>query len=207
MGVANPGELLHGLVRQFHHFKQESKSTAAASSRGRRHEQELAALEAQFETLLLRWVGDGETRARWRDYFHHFGSRPPAIELAEPPLFKGAAGAGHEAALRSGTDGACEVVVDGKVTKRVPSTVSLSERRLRALHIEGIDFEERFDASGEALEALERYVRDPAAGVPWDCARELYEDGLIDPNFGLTARGKRLIDRRRNGGGGIDLSL
>ena len=31
---------------------------------------------------------------------------------------------------------------------------------------------------------------------PWTWARTLYDDGLIDANFGLTARGRRYRDAR-----------
>jgi hypothetical protein len=207
MGMANPGEQLRQLTQQFHRLKQEGRRTGADGTRSRRQGQELAALEGQFEALLLRWVADEGERERWREYAHHFGDLPPTVSLSEPPLFKGLTEAGRDAAVRVGSDGACEVLVDGKVTRRMAGGMSLGERWLQVLRIEGQGFQERFEASADAIEALDGYVRDPARGAPWDCARELYEDGLIDPNFALTARGKRLMDARRNGGGGVAVAL
>ena len=51
---------------------------------------------------------------------------------------------------------------------------------------------EIFDASPEALAALDAYRRD--GGEPsWQYASELLADGLIDVHFELTPRGRRAL--------------
>jgi hypothetical protein len=78
---------------------------------------------------------------------------------------------------------------------------------LRALRVAGFGFEETFDAPEEAQIALGEYTKDPSRGAPWQYVNDLYRDGVVDPNFSLTQRGRRLMDSRRGGNGGVELML
>ncbi|HWM88369.1 MAG TPA: host attachment protein, partial [Kofleriaceae bacterium] len=51
------------------------------------------------------------------------------------------------------------------------------------------------DAPVEALRSLARFLTTSEAVPPWRWARELFEDGVVDTEFGLTPRGRRAIAR------------
>jgi hypothetical protein len=58
--------------------------------------------------------------------------------------------------------------------------------------LNGNEFEEIFDVSPEALQALTEFVE--REGNPaWEHAAELLADGLIDVHFELTPRGRRAL--------------
>src|SRR5688572_22535003 len=58
------------------------------------------------------------------------------------------------------------------------------------LEIGGHPFQERFAVPREAVLALAALATTPGGEPPWAWARALYEDGLIDLDFGLTPRGR-----------------
>src|SRR5690606_14180002 len=60
----------------------------------------------------------------------------------------------------------------------------------------GEDCEEVFEAGEDAILALDAFTSGPdGLEPPWPWGTELFEDGLIDPDFGLTARGRRRLSR------------
>lgn len=58
--------------------------------------------------------------------------------------------------------------------------------------VDGFEFRERFTASPEAVSALAGFL-EQGGRPPWEQARELLEDGLVDVHFGVTPRGHRAI--------------
>ena len=60
------------------------------------------------------------------------------------------------------------------------------------------EFREQFDGGPGALRALRRF-RASDGDPPWEHASALLSDGLIDVDFGLTARGRRALAQRRGG--------
>jgi hypothetical protein len=58
--------------------------------------------------------------------------------------------------------------------------------------LDGAEFREQFHVPSAALRAL-RVFRASGGDPPWEYASSLLSDGLIDTNFGLTARGRRAL--------------
>jgi hypothetical protein len=52
---------------------------------------------------------------------------------------------------------------------------------------------ETFAASPRSFAALREFVSAGAGEPPWDHAPDLLRDGLVDPDFSLTARGRRAL--------------
>lgn len=204
---AEPFELLRQLAWRYHRFKQQHKHRGPVSSRSRQHQQVLKELEESFERALDRWVDDETLHEAWLAHFYHFAPEPRGPALPKPPIFKGRDPSGRSAALLPAQGGGYELMIEGKPVRRLSGPVRFPDRPLRSLRVGGFGFAETFDASDAAVEALNEYARDPSRGAPWKYASDLYSDGVVDPNFGLTPRGRRLIDARRGGGGGIDLML
>lgn len=69
------------------------------------------------------------------------------------------------------------------------------ERRLALLVADGMRCRETFTASPGSLAALRRHVSAGAGEPPWEHAPELLRDGLVDPDSGLTPRGRRALAR------------
>lgn len=207
MAIHNLGRMLQRLSSEYQHAKQVNVSIGGADSEQRRHHGRTEqSLQSDFERLVTRWVKDPALQQAWRNHFYHFAPAPTGPELEEPPLFKGRGPTGQTAELRH-TEGAFELFVDGQPVRRFPETLHLSDHALRALHVDGMDFSESFESPETAQAQLTDFYNNPeASNLPWAYATELYSDGLIDPDFGLTQRGKRLIDARR-GGGDTELTL
>lgn len=208
MSDLEPEALLRRLAHEFHRRKQENKEKAGPESQQRRrHVKELNGLEAAFTTLLNHWVKDAQQREAWHDHFYHFGPTPSGPELEHPPLFRGHAPGERWAEIRKAPNAAYELIIDGKPVRRTSESPTLSEHRIKHVHYDGQAFEENFTAPDEAQAALADYYANPRDGAPWEHAPALYNDGLIDANFGLTRRGQRWLDRLRNGDGGVDIWL
>ena len=57
--------------------------------------------------------------------------------------------------------------------------------------------QETFSAPPEAISALHSFLEGSGSRPPWTWAQALYDDGLIDADFGLSPRGARRIQRER----------
>jgi hypothetical protein len=176
--------------REFHNLQGEQAREGVASSRSRGQRARLEELEERFETLLQRWVSVGE-QERWRAYLYRIGDEPRDPVPAEPPLFRGRSEHETTLVIRADEHGQ-EWVVDGALVARRPSRHPVAV----PMNFDGLHFHEVFEAAPEALEALLEYVERRMVAPPWQCARTLYEDGLIDSDFGLTARGRRFRTSR-----------
>lgn len=199
-GRFQPNEALEEIAAEYHHLQNEHKREGVAGSTRRRMESRLAALEERFHTILERWYPDEALRHAWREYLYARQPAPSSPPLASPPLFKGRSQTGSRAEVQEGEDGAYEIFVDGALMKRIPTPMTLEQRTEEHLMMAQQDFVEIFDAPESAREALFRYVRRGSGAPPWEWARELYEDGLIDENFSLTPRGNRMISLYEEGG-------
>lgn len=200
------GDVLRQLAHRYHHFKQENKQKGPLGTRNRRHTRDMRELEQAFDTAVERWLPEA-ARDAWREHFYHFGPVPPGPQLAPPPVFRGRDENGRAMALAPAPDGGYMLVVEGKPVRRVAASVQLGDQRIHAVKAEGIAFAEVFEAPDAAQDALAAYVAAPDIGTPWEHLSDLYSDGVVDENFGLTARGRRLIAARQGAGPGVDLSL
>lgn len=189
----HPVSELSKVAREFRHVQGEHEREGVDGSWRRRQGSRLEELERTFEVLLERWVRDTDEQARWREHLYA-GAEAPDHELAEePPLFRGRSELGSTILI--GPNGhERHVIVDGALVDHWP------ERRVIAdpvRHGESA-FHEVFEAPPEALAELLGYLDDPGRSPPWSWARELFEDGLIDSTFALTARGRRFHTSRRH---------
>ena len=186
------------LVVEYRHLRSEHER-AGRSGRVRRHLQErLLELSGRLDRLLEVWVAEEETREAWRAHLHH-GGRPPAEPGDSPPalVFRGRSQAGSVAEVRERPDGDCDVYVDGGLVERAELGDDLAHDLPCTLRLDGFEFKEVFDASREALAAAGEYFARPAGPPPWEQARELVGDGIVDTTFALTPRGRRALARRR----------
>jgi hypothetical protein len=172
----------------------DSKRERDKGTTRRRQHARMEELERRFETVLSRWMPDTEAQARWRAHLHEGADAPSAPGPPRTLVFKGRAEAGSTVAVYENADGAYEILVDGHPVNRPYGRVDLDDRS-RPLHFLGRDFVECSDAPAPALRALREFFEAPAGEPPWDFARPLLDDGLIDGDFSLTTRGRRLIAR------------
>jgi hypothetical protein len=202
------GDVLRQLAHRYHHYKQENKQKGPVSTRNRRHTRTMRELEQSFDKAVERWILDPACRDAWREHFYHFGPAPEGPQLPPPPVFRGRDASGRSVEISPSPDGGYMLVLEGKPVRHVAASVRLGDQRIHTLRAEGSAFEEVFDAPEEAKEALAAYAAAPGRGTPWQHLSELYSDGVVDQNFGLTTRGRRLIAARlRTAETGVDLSL
>jgi hypothetical protein len=182
----HPIHRLHEVVDAFHHERAERQRQPPEGTRRRKHAQRLEELEAAFERLVEHWIPDERARRRWRDYLSHGGEHPDAPVPREPILFEGRSDEGGVAQVRR-KDGSIEIFVDGRPTGDAArwqgGTMTKGDTVYR----------ETTRVSAGALGGLREYL-DTRASPPWSHALELYEDGLVDENFSLTDRGRRVLD-------------
>ena len=172
-------EELDALARQYHRLKSEHQDALEVRER--------------FERLLEEWVPDEELREAWLEYLKNRTAEPEGPPAIEPLAFKGVHEASGSVAEVRGRDDDAQVWVDGTLVERVVAQKDLTQEVSPAVfRADGIEFVEIFDASPEALAALDAYRRD--GGDPsWQYASELLADGLIDVHFELTPRGRRAL--------------
>jgi hypothetical protein len=183
---------LNKVAREFHHVQGERAREGVSGSWRRRQRARLEELEEKFDTLLVRWVPDATEQMRWREHLYRGAEAPSDLIPDEPPLFRGRSAQGSSLVIRADHEEQ-ELILDGALVARWPLRRTIDA----PVHHGGMDFFEVFEANPDALEALLDYVARRVDAPPWEWARELYEDGLIDSNFGLTARGRRFRAGRR----------
>ena len=185
------------LVAEYRHLRSEHER-AGEGSRARRHLQDrLLELRGRLDRLLEVWVAEEKTREAWRAHLHH-GDRAPAEPGESPPMlvFRGRSQAGSAAEVRERPDGDFDVRVDGSLVERAELGDDLAQELPCTLRLDGLEFREVFEAPAVALAAAEEFFATPAGPPPWEHARELVADGIVDTTFALTPRGRRALARR-----------
>jgi hypothetical protein len=186
-------EELDALVRHYHHLQRTHQEEPRGSSARRHVEEKLIDVRERIDRLLEEWVRDEELRQEWHDYLEHHAPPPTQPPAIRPLLFAGVSDAGSVAVVRRAPDDTLAVEIDGKLELRVVADKDLAATvpPLR-LRLDDDLFTETFSVSDEALGALEDFL-EQGGSPPWDFASELLADGLIDVNFGVTARGRRAL--------------
>lgn len=187
----HPVSELGKIAREFRHLKAQRSNESPEGSWRRQHAARMDELEQSFETLVQRWVPDADEQARWHAHFHRGDEDPEEFEADEPPLFRGRSELGGVLVVRVDNDEQ-KLLLDGAEVARWPMRHTIAA----PLRYDGSMFFEEFQASPAAQDALSDYLNRRVDSPPWSWARELYDDGLIDSNFGLTPRGRRFHERR-----------
>jgi hypothetical protein len=192
-------EELEALVRRYHHVESQHERAHPHGSVRRHLESRLDQDRRRLEHLLAEYVPDESTRGAWRDFLHHRGTEPSGPPAIKPVVFKGRSDAGSVLEARRDPSGELVVEVDGRLTERVGGpTIRAEEGRPAVFSLDQTEFREQFDAGPGALRELRRF-RASGGDPPWEHASALLSDGLIDVDFGLTARGRRALAQRRGG--------
>jgi hypothetical protein len=186
-------EELEALVRHYHHVESEHERAHPEGSVRHHLEPRLHDDRERFERLLAAYVPDEGARRAWRDFLHHRGGEPSGPPAIRPVVFKGRSGAGSVVQARRDRSGELAVEVDGRLVERLPGQViPIADGHPAVLRLDGTEFRELFDAGPDALRAL-RDFRASGGEPPWEHTSALLADGLIDPDFALTARGRRAL--------------
>ena len=192
----DPLELLRRLGYEYRHVEQEHRRepSSRAATRNRLAGQ-MSGLDAHFERILAEWTTDETLREAWREFLRGRGRPPDEPHIAQPPLFKGRTDAGSLVEIRHAPDG-YDILVDGARSDHSNVSWHLDPDTRGPVRIGEHVCEETFEAPPAALAALTEFLAG-RADPPWQWARELLEDGLIDPELALTARGRRCLDHVR----------
>jgi hypothetical protein len=186
-------EELDALAHRYHHLHNEIERRNPGSGVRRRIADELLHVRERFDSLLEEWVPDDALREQWRDYLHTHAAEPERPEAIDPLVFRGVNDAGSVADVRRRGDEFL-LWVDGALLERVAADEDFRSKLPGAtFHVDGLEFRETFAASPEAVRALADYLGEDGAHPPWDYAAELLGDGLVDAQFGVTARGRRAL--------------
>jgi protein required for attachment to host cells len=186
-----PLGLLRRLADEYRHVEQEhGRQPASRAATRHRLAEQMRDLAAQFERVLEAWTPADELRARWREYLHGRSAAPDEPHLATPLLFKGRTDAGAIVEIRATRDG-YDILTDGARSDHQNVPWDLDPDTQPPVLVDGHLCDEIFDAPPAAIAALRQLV---AGGAPpWRWARELVDDGLIDPELALTPRGRRCL--------------
>ena len=175
-------EELDGLAHRYHQLRNE-------------HDEQMHEVRERFERVLEEWVHEPALRNAWLGYLKNRTAEPEGPPAIVPLAFKGAHETSGSIAEVRGRDDDAQVWVDGTLAERVVAQKDLMQEVSPAIfRADGMEFVEVFDASPEALAALDAYRRD-GGEPPWEYASELLADGLIDVHFELTPRCRRALAR------------
>ncbi len=190
-----PTDILRALGREYRHLAKEHERKRQSGATRRRVGADMARASDRIERLLSHWVSEPDLQAAWRDHLYHGAPEPDGPYFTPPPSFRGLDETGAAILLRPEPDGET-LYVGGALLSRgiAPWEVEATTGEEDEVRIGGRVCREVFDASEEAVAAL-RALRAAPAGAepPWQYARELFEDGLIDAEFSLTPRGRRRL--------------
>jgi len=188
----DPLAQLSKIVGEFRHLQNEHAREGPEGSWRRRQRTRLEELEEGFDRLLQRWVPDPAEQARWRDHLYRGAEQPSEPPSEQPPVFRGRSEDGSMLLIRP-VNQEYELTVDGA------SVARWEQQRAIPAPVEqgGSIYHEVFEVPPAALEALLDFVERRTDTPPWSWARALYDEGLIDSNVSLTARGRRFRDSRR----------
>jgi hypothetical protein len=189
-------EELEALARHYQHLQVEHQNASSGSSARRHLEDKLLRVRERFERVLSEWVPEEELREAWRAFLEHHGPVPDGPSAMEPVVFRGRSKVtGSVVEIRESGD-ELRVEVDGSLVERVAAEKDFAATEpVVTFRLNGQEFEELFEASDEALQALAEFL-ERGESPPWEYASELLADGLIDVHFALTPRGRRAVASR-----------
>jgi hypothetical protein len=189
-------EELEALARHYHHLQAEHQNAGPESGLRRRIEERLLDVRGRFDRTLEEWVAEPELRDEWRAYLEHHASEPSGPSAIRQVVFRGRSEAASVIEVRQAPDG-LEVWIDGTLAERLIGDKGFATTAApHRAQLDGTWFDEFFEASPEALDALAGFL-DGGGQPPWSYARELLEDGLIDVHFAVTPRGRRGMAQAR----------
>ena len=189
-----PLDLLRKLGDAYRHVEQEhSREPPSRGATRNRLAVEMRELEAHFERILGEWTTDDTLREAWREFLRGRAPAPDEPRVTLPPLFKGRTDAGSLVDIRRAPDG-YDIFIDGARSDHSNVPWHLDPDTRGPVRIGEHPCEETFDAPPAAIAALTEFLAG-RADPPWQWARELLEDGLVDPELALTPRGRRCLDR------------
>jgi hypothetical protein len=188
-------EELGALARHYHQLQNEHKRTAPEGRFRRRIEDQLLDVRARFGRLLDEYVPDEQLREAWREHLHNRRPEPAEPRALEPVQFRGVSETSGSVVELRGAPEELGVWIDGSLVERIAARKDLQATvpGLR-LRLDGFDFSETFDAPPEALQALADFLEGEDEQPPWQFARALLADGIVDTRFAVTARGRRALE-------------
>lgn len=190
-------EELDALTRHYHHLQVEHHNASPGSSARRHLEDKLLRVRQRIDRVLEEWVPAEELRASWRRYLEHHGPEPDGPPAIEQVVFRGRSEVTGSVVEIRGSGDELRVWVDGSLVERVAAEKDFaSTEPVVTFRLNDNEFEETFEVSGEALQALSDFV-ERGESPPWEHAQELLSDGLIDVHLELTPRGHRALARVR----------
>jgi hypothetical protein len=188
-------ELLEALAREYHSLKAEHAGAAPESHVRHRAEKKLLEARERFDRMLDEWVPEDDLRTAWRDYLDHHAPEPDGPPAIRPLVFCGQSEARSIVEVRGKAGEELAVEIDGSLVERVAGWRDFASPTCHVFRFDGINYEEIFRASPDALAALAEFVAEGGT-PPWEHASELLRDGLIDAHVALTPRGRRALARR-----------
>ena len=183
------------LVERYRHLRGEHRLSGLEGTARRHLEQDLAELESRIERRLALWVPEEDERRQWRAHLHHGGPAPSWPAVPAPLVFYGVADDTSIVEVRGQGDQDQRLYVDGAPRGPIPPVPGVLSPE--GLQLAGMRCRETFTAAPDALAELRRHTLAGAGEPPWQHAPDLLRDGLIDPDFGLTARGRRALTGSR----------
>lgn len=189
-------EQLEALAHAYYHLRNEHQSAGAESGIRRRIEDRMLDVRDRFQRLLQEFVPEEERRA-WLEHLEWRKPAPEGPPPVRPVVFRGRADASGSVVEVRRRGGELLVEVDGALVERLVAEGEFSTRepgKTWGPDPGGPRYEETWEASAEALAALEEYRgASEFEPPPWDYGAELLGDGLIDVHFDLTPRGLRAL--------------
>ena len=186
-------EELETLARRYHHLQVEHQNAGRGSGIRRRIEEQLLDVRERFDRTLEDWVPEPELREEWRRYLEHHAAEPSGPPAVSPVVFRGRAEVSGSVVEIRGRPDDLEVRIDGALVERIVAvkdfTTTVAPHRIR---LDGVWYDEIFEVSSEALGALAESLAE-GTGPPWEYARELLADGIIDAHAAVTPRGRRAL--------------
>jgi hypothetical protein len=187
-----PIEQLRQIAADYRHMRGEHKREGEHGKTRRDIGSRLEEFEQRFQTLLDHWISDETAREAWREYLYRGGAVPADDLERHPPVFVGRSDTGSQLHVRAGSDGTYDVAIDGARADRAPPNLTFPAQG--ATRFLGREWKEITAAPTPALDALKTYCTNARGVPPWQWARALFADGLIDANFSLTSRGRRVVN-------------
>lgn len=194
----HPSALLSELGRDYRHAQQEHDRESPRGATRRRISKDMERLAERFERTLEHWVTDEAVRHAWREHLYRGAPAPDRPTLAPPPLFRGRTEADALLEIVPADDGGYDLFLDGAHVEHHEIPWHLDPEALEPIQIGQWQCREIFAAPDAAAAALGAFLGTNGASPPWQWARPLFEDGLIDLDFGLTPRGARRLGKTPN---------